>query len=83
VSALNTGHQGSMSTVHANSPEEALWRIETLAMYGDRRVSDVAVRRQLLSAVDLMIQVVRRGNQRQVCTIARVEADGVIEVASW
>ena len=83
VSALNTGHQGSMSTVHANSPEEALWRIETLALSGDRRVSEPTVRRQLMSAVDLVVQMVRRGEQRRVCTIARVEADGVREVASW
>ena len=83
VSALNTGHQGSMSTVHANSPEEALWRIETLALSGDRRVSEPTIRRQLMSAVDLVVQMVRRGEQRRVCTIARVEADGVREVASW
>ena len=83
VSALNTGHQGSMSTVHANSPEEALWRIETLALSGDRRVSEPTVRRQLMSAVDLVVQMVRRGEQRRVCTIARVEADGVREVAAW
>lgn len=83
VSALNTGHQGSMSTVHANSPEEALWRIETLALSGDRRVSEPTVRRQLMSAVDVVVQMERRGEQRRVCTIARVEADGVREAASW
>jgi pilus assembly protein CpaF len=83
VSALNTGHQGSMSTVHANSPEEALWRIETLALSGDRRVSEPTVRRQLMSAVDLVVQMVRRGEQRRVCTLARIDADGVREVASW
>ncbi len=83
VSALNTGHRGSMSTVHANSPEEALWRIETLAMSGDRRVAEKAVRRQLMSAVDVVVQVVRRDEQRRVCTIARVEAGGVLEVAAW
>jgi len=83
VSALNTGHQGSMSTVHANSPEEALWRIETLALSGDRRVAEVTVRRQLLSAVDLIIQVARRGERRRVSALARVDGDGVREVASW
>ena len=72
-----------MSTVHANSPEEALWRIETLALSGDRRVSEPTIRRQLMSAVDLVVQMVRRGEQRRVCTIARIEADGVREVASW
>ena len=83
VSALNTGHHGSMSTVHANNPEEALWRIETLALSGDRRVGEVAVRRQLMSAVDLLIQVVRRGEERRVCTIAAVDAGGVRNLASW
>jgi len=83
VSALNTGHQGSMSTVHANSPEEALWRIETLALSGKRRVAAVAVRRQLMSALDLIIQVARRGEHRQVCALARVSVDGVQEFASW
>jgi pilus assembly protein CpaF len=83
VSALNTGHRGSMSTVHANSPEEALWRIETLALSGDRRVGEVAVRRQLMSAVDLMVQVVRNGPERRVSTIASVETDGIREVFGW
>ena len=83
VSALNTGHQGSMSTVHANSPEEALWRIETLALSGDRRVAEAAVRRQLLSALDLIIQVARDGDQRRVRSVARVESDGVRQVAAW
>jgi pilus assembly protein CpaF len=69
--------------VHANSPEEALWRIETLALSGDRRVGEVAVRRQLMSAVDLMVQVVRNGPERRVCTIASVETDGIREVFGW
>ena len=83
VAALNTGHQGSMSTVHANSPEEALWRIETLALSGDRRVAVKAVRRQLLTAVDLVVQMVRREEQRVVCAIAAVETDGARDVATW
>ena len=83
VSALNTGHQGSMSTVHANSPDEALWRIETLALSGDRRVSEEAVHRQLNSAIDLIIQVARRGEQRLVSEIVRVEPGGTGSVFSW
>src|SRR5690606_35755560 len=46
ISALNTGHQGSMTTVHANSPEEALWRLETLALSAGV-VSETAIVRQL------------------------------------
>ncbi|MDR9452097.1 MAG: CpaF/VirB11 family protein, partial [Acidimicrobiia bacterium] len=83
VSALNTGHQGSMSTVHANSPEEALWRIETLALSGDRRVTEEVVRRQLLSALDIIIQVARLGHRRRVSQIARVDADGARQVFAW
>jgi pilus assembly protein CpaF len=83
VSALNTGHQGSMSTIHANSPEEALWRLETLALSGDRRVSELAVRRQIMSAVDLIVQVTRVGQRRSVSTLAEVTPEGVHEVASW
>lgn len=83
VSALNTGHQGSMSTVHANSPEEALWRIETLALSGDRRVTEEVVRRQLVSALDIIIQVARHGHRRRVSQIARVDADGARPVFEW
>jgi pilus assembly protein CpaF len=83
VSALNTGHRGSMSTIHANSPEEALWRLETLALSGDRRVSESAVRRQIVSALDLIVQVNRTGPVRSVAALAEVSPDGVGEVVSW
>jgi pilus assembly protein CpaF len=76
--ALNTGHRGSMSTVHANSPQEALWRLETLALSaGD--TAEVAVRRQLLAAVELIVQMERVGPQRRICEIARVGSDGIEE----
>ncbi len=75
--ALNTGHDGSMSTVHANSPAEALWRLETLAMSGDRRVGEVAVQRQILSAVDVIVQVERVDGRRRVVEVADVTIDGV------
>ncbi len=75
--ALNTGHRGSMSTVHANSPEEALWRIETLAISaGD--TSPVAVNRQLMAAVDLVVQLERTDVGRRIVAIAGVEAEGVV-----
>lgn len=69
ISALNTGHRGSLTTVHANSPEEALLRIETLALTaGD--VSETAVSRQLRTAVDLVVQIERVGGQRRIVAIA-------------
>lgn len=70
ISALNTGHAGSLATVHANSPEEALWRLETLALSGERRVGEEAVRRQLRSAVHLLVQLERRDGRRRVVEIA-------------
>ena len=72
VAALNTGHDGSMSTVHANSPEEALWRLETLALSGRRRVPAEAVRRQLEAAIDVVVQLRREDGHRRVVAIHRV-----------
>jgi len=69
ISALNTGHRGSLTTVHANSPEEALLRIETLALSaGD--TSERAVSRQLRSAVDVVVQIERVDGNRKIVGIA-------------
>lgn len=68
ISALNTGHRGSLTTVHANSPHEAILRLETLAMTaGD--TSESAVSRQLRSAVDLVVQIDRVGGRRRIAAI--------------
>ena len=75
--ALNTGHAGSMSTVHANSPDEALWRLETLAMSGDRRVGEESLRRQLVSAIDVVVQVARTEAGRLITEISTVGTTGV------
>ncbi len=74
--ALNTGHRGSMSTLHANSPEEALWRLETLALSaGD--TSELAVRRQLHAAIDLVVQMQRGDGGRVITDLACVGHDGI------
>jgi pilus assembly protein CpaF len=72
VNAMNTGHAGSMSTVHANSPEHALWRIETLALSGPRRVSELAVRRQVRDTITHAVQLSRRGADRRVTHVGRI-----------
>jgi pilus assembly protein CpaF len=77
IQAMSTGHAGSMSTVHANGPEEALWRVETLALAGDARAGEVTVRRQLMAAVDVVVQVERRSGRRRVRAIAGVREGGV------
>jgi pilus assembly protein CpaF len=60
LQACNTGHDGSLSTVHANSPDDALARIETLALCSDVLLPLPAIRQQLVAAIDGIVQV-RRG----------------------
>jgi pilus assembly protein CpaF len=71
--ALNTGHDGSLTTVHANSPEDALRRIETLALMAGVGLPHDAVRAQVASALDLVVQVARgRDGRRRVESVAEV-----------
>jgi pilus assembly protein CpaF len=60
LQALNTGHDGSLTTVHANSPEDALRRVETLALMAGIGLPHGAVREQVASAIDLVVHQARR-----------------------
>ena len=80
IQAMSTGHAGSMGTVHANGPDEALWRLETLALSGDTRVPERAVRRMLRSAIDLIVHLERRGGVRRVVAIGEVGTEGVVPI---
>ena len=82
IQAMSTGHDGSMSTIHANGPEEALWRLESLAATADSGASIDTLRRQILSAVDRVVFVTRRPEARVVSSICEVGPDGVAEVYS-
>ena len=68
VTALNTGHRGSMTTVHANSPREAIWKLETLALMAGG-ISEQAVARQLEAAVDVVVQIERTGSVRVISAV--------------
>ena len=59
LQAMNTGHDGSLTTIHANSPREALARIETMAMMANLNLPEKAIRKQIASAVTLVLQVAR------------------------
>ena len=59
LQAMNTGHDGSLTTIHANSPPDALTRLETMVQMAGMRMSDSAIRQQIVSAIDLVIQVTR------------------------
>ena len=76
LQALNTGHDGSLTTVHANSPEDALRRVETLALMAGVGLPHAAVREQVASALDLVIHQIRErdGSRRvsSVCEVVRV-----------
>ncbi len=73
LQAMNTGHDGSMSTVHANRPREALMRLENLVGMGVANLSPRAIRQQIASAVDMIIQVSRlRDGSRRVTYISEI-----------
>lgn len=73
VQAMNTGHNGSMGTIHANSPADALVRLESLAMGGDTKISDKAMQYSIASAIDLVIQISRlQDGSRRIMSISEV-----------
>jgi pilus assembly protein CpaF len=59
LQAMNTGHDGSLTTVHANSPRDALARVETMAMMANLNLPEKAVRRQIASAIQIVVQISR------------------------
>lgn len=66
LQAMNTGHDGSMSTIHANSARDALYRLEMLAGFAGFQGSENSLRRQIASAVDFIVQIARLSNGRRV-----------------
>jgi pilus assembly protein CpaF len=59
LQAMNTGHDGSMTTIHANSPRDAIARMETMAMMANLNLPEKAIRKQIASAITLVLQVSR------------------------
>jgi pilus assembly protein CpaF len=66
LQALNTGHDGSLTTVHANSPEDALRRVETLALMAGVGLPHAAVREQVASAIDVVVHQTRLADGARV-----------------
>jgi pilus assembly protein CpaF len=79
LQAMNTGHDGSMSTIHANTTRDALSRIENMVQMGSMGLPSLAIRTQIVSSVDLIVQVERHhdGGRRitQVTEVAGMEGD--------
>lgn len=82
LQAMNTGHEGSMTTLHANTPRDALSRLETMIMMAGFELPLKAMRTQITSAIDLVVQVSRlQGGSRKVTCISEIvgmEQDTVI-----
>ena len=73
LQAMNTGHDGSMSTIHANTTRDALSRIENMVQMGSMGLPSLAIRSQITSSVDLIIQVERhRDGGRRITQVTEV-----------
>ncbi|GAA1058360.1 type II/IV secretion system protein [Agromyces luteolus] len=74
LQAMNTGHEGSISTIHANSPRDALSRLETLVLMAGMELPLRAIREQIASAIDIIVQISRlRDGTRRVVSLTEVQ----------
>jgi len=73
LQAMNTGHDGSLTTVHANSCREALSRLETLVMYTGFELPTKAIKDQIVGAIDLIVQMKRfKDGSRKITQISEI-----------
>ncbi|HNW93870.1 MAG TPA: ATPase, T2SS/T4P/T4SS family [bacterium] len=84
LQAMNTGHDGSMSTAHANAAQDLLMRLETMFLMGSVNLPAVAIRRQIASALDIIVHLRRYadGTRRvaEICEVLGVGSDGEINI---
>ncbi len=73
LQAMNTGHDGSLTTIHANTPRDALYRLDTMVAMANLNIPDKAIRQHVASAVDLIVQVARLSDgTRRVTAISEL-----------
>jgi pilus assembly protein CpaF len=73
LQAMNTGHDGSLTTIHANTPRDALSRLETMVAMGSLNIPDSAIRRQIASAIDVVVQISRLSDgTRKVIALSEI-----------
>src|SRR5215471_5886809 len=73
LQAMNTGHDGSLTTIHANTPRDALSRLETMVAMANLNIPESAIRRQIASAIDVVVQVSRMSDgTRKVVSVAEI-----------
>jgi pilus assembly protein CpaF len=82
LQAMNTGHDGSLTTIHANNPRDAIARLETMSLMAEINLPDKAIRQQIASAVSVIVQVARLsdGSRRitQISEVTGVDEDMVM-----
>jgi len=82
LQAMNTGHEGSMSTLHCNSPRDALARLETMTLMAGMELPVTAIRQQISSALHLIVQQnrLRDGSRRitSITEVQRMEGEGIV-----
>jgi pilus assembly protein CpaF len=73
LQAMNTGHEGSMATIHANTPRDALMRLESMVAMGGLTLTEKTVRTQIASAIDIVVQVTRMSDgTRKITSISEI-----------
>jgi pilus assembly protein CpaF len=73
LQAMNTGHDGSLTTIHANSPRDALYRLDTMVAMANLNIPERAVRQQVASAVNILVQLTRLSDgHRRVTAISEI-----------
>jgi pilus assembly protein CpaF len=73
LQAMNTGHDGSLTTIHANSPRDALYRLDTMVAMANLNIPEKAIRQQIASAVNLIVQVTRLSDgTRKITAVSEI-----------
>jgi pilus assembly protein CpaF len=73
LQAMNTGHEGSMATIHANTPRDAITRLEQMVAMGGMRLTPESIRGQIASAVGMIVQVMRLSDgKRKVMSVSEI-----------
>jgi pilus assembly protein CpaF len=73
LQAMNTGHDGSLTTIHANAPRDALYRLDTMVAMANLNLPDKAIRHQVASAINIVVQVSRQSDgTRRVTHISEI-----------
>jgi len=73
LQAMNTGHDGSLTTIHANTPRDALYRLDTMVAMANLNIPDKAIRQQVSSAIEIVVQIARLSDgTRKVTAITEI-----------